>query len=261
MQSYKLQLRRLAEKLYRFVLGTRPYNTIFSFNYHNISSIVRFQKAVASTLVGKSLVFVDVAGGKSPYYEIYSEFAEKFVVVDLEEAVAQNDRSDKKMLVAGFAEYLPIRSGSADVVLCNEALEHVLDDRQTVEEIYRVLKPGGMFVGSVPHISPIHLEPYDFRRFTQFGLAQLLGRTGFDVQRIEGSGGVFRAVALLINLDVLLPMLDPVRGQRFSNVKHFVFTPIIGLINVTALILDLAFGRKQRSPAAYCWVARKPYSK
>ena len=45
----------------------------------------------------------------------------------------------------GFAESLPYLDKSFDVVLCVDVLEHVADLKQTIGEIYRVLKPGGMF--------------------------------------------------------------------------------------------------------------------
>jgi 2-polyprenyl-6-hydroxyphenyl methylase / 3-demethylubiquinone-9 3-methyltransferase len=44
-----------------------------------------------------------------------------------------------------YSELLPYQDGSFDVVTCVDVLEHVANLQQTLEEIYRVLKPGGMF--------------------------------------------------------------------------------------------------------------------
>ncbi len=45
----------------------------------------------------------------------------------------------------GVAESLPYQDNTFDVVICVDVLEHVSDYRQVVSEIYRVLKPGGIF--------------------------------------------------------------------------------------------------------------------
>lgn len=45
----------------------------------------------------------------------------------------------------GFAESLPYLDKTFDVVLCVDVLEHVADLKQTIAEIHRVLKPGGIF--------------------------------------------------------------------------------------------------------------------
>ena len=45
----------------------------------------------------------------------------------------------------GFAECLPYPANYFDVMLCVDVLEHVAQLKQTIAEIHRVLKPGGMF--------------------------------------------------------------------------------------------------------------------
>jgi 2-polyprenyl-6-hydroxyphenyl methylase / 3-demethylubiquinone-9 3-methyltransferase len=47
--------------------------------------------------------------------------------------------------VSGAGELLPVATASKDVVFCCDVLEHVRDLRQVLEEIARVLKPGGHF--------------------------------------------------------------------------------------------------------------------
>jgi SAM-dependent methyltransferase len=55
-------------------------------------------------------------------------------------------------LVNGICEELPFSSGSFDVILSHEVLEHVQDDRRSVEEMLRVLAPGGVIVLFVPNL-------------------------------------------------------------------------------------------------------------
>ena len=55
-------------------------------------------------------------------------------------------------LVNAASEQLPFTSGSFDFILSHEVLEHVRDDRRSVEEMLRVLEPGGVIVLFVPNL-------------------------------------------------------------------------------------------------------------
>ncbi|GEP49524.1 SAM-dependent methyltransferase [Flavobacterium noncentrifugens] len=45
---------------------------------------------------------------------------------------------------------LPFADNSYDIILCNHVLEHIPDDTKAMEELYRVLKPGGMGIFQIP---------------------------------------------------------------------------------------------------------------
>ncbi|WP_254721869.1 methyltransferase domain-containing protein [Kovacikia minuta] len=126
--------------------------------------------------------------------------------------------------------------------------------------MYRVLKPGGWCIGSVPHVSPVHLEPFDFRRYTDLGLKQLLEKAGFTDINIEGSGGVHSAAALMIAMDWVLTTRKDGEAQGFSSSRAVLLAPVIGLMNAIALLMDTILGNKHRTPANLCWIAKKPIS-
>jgi SAM-dependent methyltransferase len=69
---------------------------------------------------------------------------------DLERACEARQRSPH--VVNGASEELPFLSSSFDAILSHEVLEHVRDDRHSVEEILRVLKPGGVIVLFAPNL-------------------------------------------------------------------------------------------------------------
>ena len=60
-------------------------------------------------------------------------------------------------------------------------LEHVENIDLLLAECNRVIKVGGEFVVSVPFLYREHEQPYDFRRFTSYGLMLALTRNGFKV--------------------------------------------------------------------------------
>ncbi|MDQ3991468.1 MAG: class I SAM-dependent methyltransferase, partial [Actinomycetota bacterium] len=84
---------------------------------------------------------------------------------------------------------LPLPDESADLVCAFEVLEHVQDDEALLREVARVLRPGGLFVFSVP----LHMALWTsldriaahVRRYEPGDLRALLGRARLDVERYE----------------------------------------------------------------------------
>lgn len=58
------------------------------------------------------------------------------------------------VVLAGDAAKLPFPDNSFDRIICSEVLEHVPDPDAVLEEISRILKPGGLFIASVPRYWP-----------------------------------------------------------------------------------------------------------
>ena len=52
------------------------------------------------------------------------------------------------------ATRLPFRDGTFDKIVCTEVLEHIPDDKGSISEMLRVLKPGGLIAISVPAYRP-----------------------------------------------------------------------------------------------------------
>jgi SAM-dependent methyltransferase len=69
---------------------------------------------------------------------------------------AEFDPGDGRPLhwLRGSGLALPFADGAFDVVICAEMLEHVPDYQKVLEEIQRVLKPGGLLAVSVPRFTP-----------------------------------------------------------------------------------------------------------
>ena len=83
------------------------------------------------------------------------------------------DPARKPDIVADVCDMNMFADQSVDVIFMVEVLEHVKTPQLALDEMHRVLKPGGRLFLSTPFILPIHDAPYDFYRYTQFGLAHL----------------------------------------------------------------------------------------
>jgi len=109
---------------------------------------------------------------------------------------------DTRPDVFGDACKLPLRDDCMDGVMVFEVLEHVPDPQAALSEIARVMRPGGVFLLSVPFMYPIHNAPYDFHRFTRHALLHALQEHGFTVEVINPRlrsmevGGLILSLAL-----------------------------------------------------------------
>jgi SAM-dependent methyltransferase len=108
---------------------------------------------------------------------------------------------------------VPLESGSADVVLMCETLEHVATPTRALCEAHRLLKPGGVFMCSVPFLFPVHADPSDFTRWTADGLASLLSETSFEDVRVYGMGASLGTVGLLLDVVAQARFYRPSGGE------------------------------------------------
>ena len=97
-------------------------------------------------------------------------------------AVSFDIDEDRGPDVLGSVEDMNMfEDGKFDVVLLMEVLEHVQNPFLAAKEIRRVLKPGGVLIGSTPFILGIHDAPHDYYRFTKYGLAHIFR----DMEKVE----------------------------------------------------------------------------
>jgi SAM-dependent methyltransferase len=81
---------------------------------------------------------------------------------------------------------MTLPDASAGTVLCIETFEHVFEVRRAFDEVFRVLKPGGLFVITSPLNFRIHGYPDDYWRMTPSCLRRMLG---CYASRLSGSQG------------------------------------------------------------------------
>lgn len=85
--------------------------------------------------------------------------------------------------VVGNVERLPFRDAALDLVVGTGLLEHVEDERATLDEVARVLAPGGLAHMEMPFLQQYHDDPIDCRRMTVDGLERAMRRAGLEPVR------------------------------------------------------------------------------
>lgn len=66
-----------------------------------------------------------------------------------------------------------LKPASFDTIFAFEVLEHLYHPHLAVNNMHKLLKPGGILIGSTRFIYPYHGLPHDYFRFSEFGLRHL----------------------------------------------------------------------------------------
>jgi SAM-dependent methyltransferase len=159
--------------------------------------------------------------------------------------------------VLGDVHQLPMASESCQVVALMHVLEHVRDPALVFSEIARVLRPSGYAFIDVPFFHEIHHAPYDYFRYTSYGLDALACDSGLKIEDIRPSGGYFRALA-----HILIEAPNVIVPESFAGrlTLFLVAYPICGfglLIRKIQYLLDLQ-DQSQNFTSGYHCILRKP---
>ncbi len=123
---------------------------------------------------------LDIGCGNKPYLEKFQSRVSCYIGVEMPGTPSNSTVVD----AYASALALPFASNSFDTVLSNEVLEHVPEPKRLLEEAHRVLKPQGYLILTAPLTWGPHEAPYDFYRYTEFGLRYLSEQAGFSVEKI-----------------------------------------------------------------------------
>jgi SAM-dependent methyltransferase len=181
---------------------------------------------------GHDLEVLDVGGRIQPYRPLLEGRVRRYVTVDLRRTPLVN--------VVGRGEQTPFAEAQFNLVICTQVLEYIPEPAAVIAEIYRVLKPGGFLLLSVPAVFPRDSD-HDRWRFLPASLRYLL-RSFCAVEVVaEGSSiaGFFRTA------NVCLVMF-----ARPAFVRALLQFTLIPLLNITAAALESVSGSSSDQLAA-----------
>ena len=96
------------------------------------------------------LTILDLGCGPGGNIKLLAEFGEVTGLDVSEEALRFARKYNFAKLILGDGKNLPFRDNSYDLVTSLDVLEHLHDDQKAIKEVFRVLRPGGFFLISVP---------------------------------------------------------------------------------------------------------------
>lgn len=114
---------------------------------------------------------LDIGAGPSQFYSLFERF-NAYIGVDFHPY-------EHVSVVADITKRFPFSDSSFDVVILSNTIEHIPNTNDLLRECFRVLRPGGSMIATVPFLMRIHQAPYDFNRYTSFALKKFASDAGF----------------------------------------------------------------------------------
>lgn len=219
--------------------------------------VTRFVENVAKSLpMGSSIL--DAGAGESVYKKHFSHC--KYKAIDL--AVGESRWNYANLDYVGPLHDMPIEDDVFDAVLCTQVLEHLEWPRESVKEMHRILKPGGKLYMTVPMAHSEHQIPYDFFRYTSYGLESICKHAGFHDIKINPFGGLWVRWAYELPRGLsIFPSTGfhekkpHILGVALLPAKVVVFL-LMRLLQIIFLWLD-GFDKKKNDPFGWACVATK----
>lgn len=193
---------------------------------------------------------LDLGCGNKPYKEWYEPLTTESTGCD---AI----QSDEHVVdTVCLATALPYEGNKFDTIFSTQVLEHVYDHHSMIKESFRVLKPGGSMILTVPFTWELHEEPYDFFRITKHGLKELFEEAGFEITYIKPNGGKWAAMfQMMINTIYSTFKYKTVKAKILKII--FLELHLTWLINQFAVWVDKRH-RDEFWTLNYIVVAKKP---
>lgn len=213
-------------------------------DYFVVRALGRFIEQALRAHVRAGALVADVGCGEQPWRPLVEALGARYLGAD----VQQNAAGSVALRCA--ADALPLGAGTADIALCTEVLEHVPNPGAALEELHRILKPGGLAVVTTPFLYPLHEEPWDFQRLTRYQVERPARCAGLTVERLEVGGN---------EVEVLATLWDRLWSNALPAPRGAVRTGALAVLrasaNLAAAPLTALFGNRLPKQAYLCNLA------
>lgn len=201
---------------------TNPFYFVRRNLYKNI-------KKFSVLLSGRVL---DFGCGAKPYRDLFKKCTE-YIGCDIE--ISGHSHRNEQIDVFYDGKKIPFEDNYFDNIFTSEVFEHVFNLGPILDELNRVLKPGGYMLATVPFIWNEHEIPFDYGRYTSFGIKSLLKQHGFKVIKLKKSTNYVEMIYQM--------KMEYIRCEIFKinnpTIRHFLQRVIIAPLAIKGSIMQL----------------------
>ncbi len=169
-------------------------------------------------------ITLDIGCGSKPYENLF--ITEKYIGIDIEISGHNNTNAPVDVYYDGIT--IPFSNSYFDSIVCFEVLEHVFNPDNFLKEANRVLKPGGSAIFTVPFIWDEHEQPFDYARYSSFGLKHLFEKSGFTVVNSKKYLSDLRLLSLLMNAYIY----KVIRKLIPQKISYLLILPLTAINNI-----------------------------
>ncbi|ASZ12551.1 class I SAM-dependent methyltransferase [Chitinophaga pendula] len=210
-----------------------------------------FRDIIAATKeYAKGEVF-DIGCGNKPYAPLFTHCS-KYDGCDIIQS------SGHQVDILCPCTDIPLADNSYDTIFTTQVMEHVAEHQKMLSEAYRIVRPGGYIILTAPMYWHHHEEPYDFFRFTRYGMEHLFTKAGFTELQIIPNGGKWALTGQAL--------LNSIRSSLYGSKKSltrkilkagFILFRIKWLINIFYGMLE-KYDTDHSSTLNFLVVGKKP---
>ncbi|MBN1647464.1 MAG: class I SAM-dependent methyltransferase [Spirochaetales bacterium] len=160
-----------------------------SSRFHLKNTISQYAAAIPD-----NAIVLDAGAGISPYKNFFSHA----VYESADIAIIEKDY--KNLTYVCDLKNIPVKDQRFDYIIFNQVLEHVPEPELVLKELHRVLKTSGKILYTGPFYYEEHEKPYDYYRYTQFGLKYLFEKFGFEIDELTWLEGYYGTIAYQFKL-------------------------------------------------------------
>ena len=230
----------VAKKIYQREAFSPTFFLGIWINPHFITrrGLLKGIKIISSSFKGGLLL--DVGCGSKPYEHMFQ--VDQYIGIDVENSGHCHSSSRIDRFFDG--RHIEYPHCHFDYVFSSQVFEHVFDIYQLLGEINRVLKINGELGFTCPFAWEVHEHPYDFWRYTPFGIKDLLLAHGFELKHFARSTGYVETILQMLSTYVSQHALPK---NKYLNLIFQIC--IIAPINILGIILGKLL---PRSNNLYC---------
>ena len=146
---------------------------------------------------------LDVGCGQMPYkkFLLDNNYIHQYTGLDIEAAIVYDAKIKPDFTWDGIR--MPFEDNSFDTLMATEVLEHCPDAHLIINEMKRVIKPGGLIFFTIPFLWNLHEVPYDEYRYTPFSLQRIFKECGMNEIELFAHGGWDMSMAQMIGMWVV----------------------------------------------------------
>lgn len=220
-----------------------------SYADHNWLAKIKYNDFIKHrTPLLKGLI-IDLGCGERPFEQDILKYADTYIGVDWSNTI----HGLQAEIIADLNQPLPLPDESYDHVVSFEVLEHLSEPQVMLSEAYRILRPTGGLTLSMPFQWWIHEEPWDYQRFTRYGLEYQLKKAGFSNIVIQPTTGFWTMWILKLNYQLTKLVLGP---KILRTLIRVFLIPLWWVLQMLAIFLD-KFWKEDRETAGYFVTAQK----
>jgi SAM-dependent methyltransferase len=184
-------------------------------------------KRISPLLTGKLL---DFGCGSKPYKSLFYN-AKDYVGID--NYSSSHDHKNSEIDFSYDGKKLPFKNDEFDSVFSSEVFEHIFNIDEILIELNRVLKINGKLLITIPFAWEEHEQPFDFARYTSYGIKFLLEKYKFNILENTKTTTTFLAIAQVFIAYLSQHVLP--RNIYFYKIFHIL---IITPLSVLALTIN-----------------------